>query len=281
MIDWEKYFDHIYCICNISTNKFDKIKNELKRVGILDSNIFSWKITTNLLLDHITYDLTYKKEEYNTQLIKNKSIDLIKANLDIFTEAKLLKYNKILIIEDDACFLKDINEIKKILENLPNDYDICHFDWIYPYIDDNNINNIIDIENRIKKSTINKYFIYSEGSYITTCNAYSRQMIEYIINNINEYFNNKICMPIDDFLLYIIYSYQIQISDDYEYIYNKNLIKYNIIIKNIISINRLCIQSFNKNSLNSNLGHNNFYIDDYNTLQNILNKNFNFNNYNL
>ena len=92
MIQWNKYFDHIYCICNIGINRFEKINSELKRIGILDSGIFSWKITTNKLLSYTNYDLKYNNEKYdNNVIIKNKSIDLVKANLDIFTESKLLK----------------------------------------------------------------------------------------------------------------------------------------------------------------------------------------------
>jgi hypothetical protein len=46
MIRWDEKFDAIYCISladNISRR--DDLKKELKRVGILDSTVFHWKIT--------------------------------------------------------------------------------------------------------------------------------------------------------------------------------------------------------------------------------------------
>ena len=45
MIKWDEKFDAIYCISladNISRR--DDLKKELKRVGILDSTVFHWKI---------------------------------------------------------------------------------------------------------------------------------------------------------------------------------------------------------------------------------------------
>ena len=46
MIDWKKHFDHIYCIHYLPyQNRYKKCLEEIVRVGIKDSGVFSWKIT--------------------------------------------------------------------------------------------------------------------------------------------------------------------------------------------------------------------------------------------
>ena len=282
MINWHKYFDHIYCISNIGTNRYNTIKNELNRIGILDSGIFSWKITTNAFLSKITYDLNYLSLKYNdNNIIKNKSIDLVKANLDIFCESKLLRYNKILVIEDDVCFLKDINEIEKILNNLPNNYDICHFDWIFLryFID-------LDIKKFSITTKINNDYSYSLGSYLTSCNAYSNKFINIVLDNIiSNYINKGILNPIDDLILFTISDLNIIFSNnDNNYNYfcmcKDNLLNDDLFI-NIISNKRLCIQNINFNSLNKDLRIDNFYFNTENPLDQYIEPKLDINKYNL
>ena len=43
MIQWNKYFDKIYCIHYINAiERMPRLLNELSRVGILNSGIFEW-----------------------------------------------------------------------------------------------------------------------------------------------------------------------------------------------------------------------------------------------
>jgi len=49
------------------------------------------------------------------------------AHYEIYKEAQGLNLNRILILEDDVVFLKDLNEIKRIINNMP-DYDVIQFD---------------------------------------------------------------------------------------------------------------------------------------------------------
>ena len=42
MINWNKYFDHIFCTIYVNNGRYNSIVNELKRVGIIDSGIFDF-----------------------------------------------------------------------------------------------------------------------------------------------------------------------------------------------------------------------------------------------
>ena len=54
MIDCKKHFDHIYCIHFVEyKERRPELMEELNRVGILDSGIFSFKYTFRTPLDNV------------------------------------------------------------------------------------------------------------------------------------------------------------------------------------------------------------------------------------
>lgn len=56
MIDWKHHFDHIFCLHYVpNVDRKQRIESELKRVGILDSGIFSW---------HMSVPSPYKDKMY-------------------------------------------------------------------------------------------------------------------------------------------------------------------------------------------------------------------------
>lgn len=129
-LSFEDVFDHIYCLHYLpSEARLQKLKDELSRVGI-DENAkyFSWvyDYPTSLL------DIVYNDKRVNMSTpLKSSSRSYIKRvsmkHYEIIKEAYSLGYNRILILEDDVRFHKDLDYIKKMLANIPNS-DIVMFD---------------------------------------------------------------------------------------------------------------------------------------------------------
>lgn len=122
MINWNKYFDHIYTV-NFVNHKLRQINlnNELKRVGVLDSGIYDdiefipsplINKLSDMSLDvsNITFDSFTKYKMYN----------ILFNNYFIVKQAYLNGYKKILVFENDIRFLKDINHIENLLDSSIN-----------------------------------------------------------------------------------------------------------------------------------------------------------------
>ena len=129
-ITFETSFNHIYCLHYLLSNdRLNKLKNELKRVGIDETaDYFSWvyDYPTQLL------DTVYKDRRVNMDTaLKSTSREYIKhvsmKHYEILKEAYSLGYEKVLILEDDIRFHRDLEYIEKMLANMP-DTDVVMFD---------------------------------------------------------------------------------------------------------------------------------------------------------
>ena len=252
-IDWKKYIDHIYCIHYVPySDRRERLEKELKRVGILDSGIFSWQLS---------YDIP--------KFTKNPLEDNTYNHLQCYCNAKYMGYKKVMILEDDIVFLKDINMIQTLLDNLPNEYDICLFDHIF-FKNDFYINDThIDI---FKYGEINKYYRYFYHVYLSSNYIICSTLYDTIINRIlkdiiiNEHLNPE------DFYLSNFIKDNVKEDNYYnnEHTFIVNLFKY----KSIISNKRMSIQHQYDNA--PNLKHKfgkKLYINNTNEPIDIANKN--------
>lgn len=169
MIEWNKYFDHIYCVHFLPyKDRLAKIKSELKRVGILDSGIFSWQYTW----DTPFYDILSR-----TSINKALSVGYMKCGLAQYychKEAYDLGYNRILVLEDDISFLKDLDKIKEILEATPEDYDLVLYD--------NTGRNPAKYHKYRKDNQINDFFChYDNDMILASCYGVSRNFMKHKI----------------------------------------------------------------------------------------------------
>ena len=120
MIDWNKYFDHIFVLSRCSN--FDrrvKLLAEFARIGLSNYTIIYQPDSE--LLDYDNTTLT--KERYRCKY----------AHYHCCKMSYELGYDNICILEDDMIFLKDINEIENQLEiflRKKNESDIYMFDYI-------------------------------------------------------------------------------------------------------------------------------------------------------
>ena len=134
MINWSKYFDHIYIITSCQNiDRQQKMDQKLKKLGI--TNYQYWWVPN--------YD-------FNNSLIFKETDLLFGHARTTFGHYSLWKVcyerqlKNVLILEDDLCFLKDINNIEEMLElyySKRDKTDIYLFDYInYSSIDINEDN---------------------------------------------------------------------------------------------------------------------------------------------
>lgn len=164
MISWDKYFDKIYCIHLIEyKERFNEIKNELERVGIdTKSDYFSWKYTTrNKMYQYIYNNPNFPQLNVNyiTDAIKNCTM----AHYEIMCECKAFGYERVLILEDDIRFLKNVDEIETILNNLPNKDIVLLDKWTF---------NKDMYRDLITNHKINDYYAEYDHDF-TSCACYS------------------------------------------------------------------------------------------------------------
>ena len=131
MIDWSKYFDHIVCLRYAGRpDKKESTIDELKRVGIYNSGIFSFH--TNIsgpLIDrmqaslplHDAYAAYWKIPGYTNTML---------GHYWILKQMQLEKCDRFLVLEDDIMFLKDFDKVLTILDRSPKDADIILYDYV-------------------------------------------------------------------------------------------------------------------------------------------------------
>lgn len=167
MVNWTKYFDAIICLSladNIERRR--DAYQDFKRVGIADSGIFGWKITCK----NEFYKYIWSNPSFNTlpglKINYNHAhMNCTMGHYEIMKESLALGYNRVLILEDDVRFLKDVDHIEEILSNMP-DYDILLFD------------KFLAIDRKVLEDTktnckINDWFFDYSSCNLLSCGCYA------------------------------------------------------------------------------------------------------------
>ena len=181
ILDWTRYFDRIYCIHYLpSREKFPRLREELKRVGIWDSPIFEMRCTSPSKYDECIFR-EYRHKIYAPNLAY---VNLCLEIRRVLYEAKEFGKRRILLLEDDVAFLKDIGEIERILEATPEDYDIVQYD---KFVTDNGWMKG-DWDKRIVEKRIDDNFIDASGTLFTSaaCMALSAKGIAEMLRIMDE-----------------------------------------------------------------------------------------------
>ena len=170
MIDWKKHFDHIYCIHYLPyKDRYKKCLEELERVGIRDSGIFSWKITWDSPIFGKLYEVCPAAPSLGCMKVGFAHYMCIK-------EAYELGFERILMLENDNVFLKDLDRLQEIVDNTP-DSNIVLYDKI-PAVN-------AHYEVAVIKDKINDDFIDIGKNFYVMANCYAldRKGMEHVIKN--------------------------------------------------------------------------------------------------
>lgn len=127
MIDWEKHFDAVYCInCITLQRRARDIMEELKRVGVANHKNFVFRQTLESPWNNVF--LTWLRQCKLTNMQKPGELSLAFGHYFCLKHAKQNCFKKILILEDDVRFLKDLDLIEAILSGAPEDAELVHYD---------------------------------------------------------------------------------------------------------------------------------------------------------
>ena len=157
-IPWEKYFNRVYCIHYLpQENKLPRLKRELARVGLLNSPVFEFRYTSECRYDIDVCD-AHKAEVPHLNLA---FVNIILEIHRILEEAIHFNYSRILLMENDIAFLKDVALIRKILDSTPKDFGLVQYDRFV------NDGPMIDVYRAAcEKGKINDYFVeYRQGVF--------------------------------------------------------------------------------------------------------------------
>ena len=122
-------FDKIVCLHFIpwDDERFEATKKELKRVGILDLPQFDWELTVpNKFFEYIKIPAGKIQRGHGT--VTKKTLQQTLHQYTLFKKLQLQGYQRVLFLEDDIAFHKDLDFIKSILEQTPEDWDVANFD---------------------------------------------------------------------------------------------------------------------------------------------------------
>ena len=198
-INWNQ-FDHIYCIHYMPyVDRLQSIMKQLKTIGILDTNIFSFYNTVpNTYYDRLYEILLDKKIIINGKdsgnFLSKNVFNLAINQFNLLNQALELSYQKILILEDDIEF-KNTSLVAKYINSIPNDFDVVNFDWIIPENDFKFISSLTIINDNFYNISSGTQGYYKNAIRIknpanASCIALSNKAMRNIIQNQMEIFKN-------------------------------------------------------------------------------------------
>ena len=162
--------DQIYCIVYnpYKEERYDGLCKEFERVGIFNKVKFMY----------------FDKAEHLT------GVESVTQNYQyVFADALSHNYNRIMVIEDDCRFLKNLSILDEF-KNIPADADIVYLDWhVHPTHE--MMHKIMNCNDLYYKLSLHDIV------YLTTCTIYSRKMMLHTMLNY-EY----IKLPIDHYFIY-------------------------------------------------------------------------------
>lgn len=119
---WTDYFDRIFCIHYVGyAERETHITQELSRIGVLSSGIFEWRYT---FPNQFERDLAQRLRVPSCSMIGQLFIETKR----IIAESRFKGYKRILIIQDDVVFLKDIDKLQEIVSRMPHEANCIQYE---------------------------------------------------------------------------------------------------------------------------------------------------------
>lgn len=161
-IVWANYFDHIYCLHYLpARHKLPRLMEELDRVGILDSGIFSLRETVPSPYDQIIFEKQKDPACCPNPIFVNICLEVRR----ILYNAKHFGYKRILMLEDDVAFLKNLDLLKNGLDKTPAGFGVVQYDKFV------NTQFVGDYNERLRNQSINDNYFSGEGGLVAYTSA--------------------------------------------------------------------------------------------------------------
>ena len=180
---WESRFDHIYLQHYPGyKERFDDIISELKRVGIYDAKNFSIYYSIQNFYEDELYEKLNNEDRLTSDIVSINKFRGSWTFYKILCESWTLNYQHTIIIHDDIRFLQDLNTLYDILNNLPENYDLCMFDYL----------NVINTDDfNYYGGFENKYYLTWYGMVANTISSMSHSFISYLLRSMHSKFSGS------------------------------------------------------------------------------------------
>lgn len=129
IIDWKRYFDRAYCFHFVKdAARLPGLTEEFRRVGLLDSGIFRWVTTYPEVWERKLIEAMPKVWPSGATKTAVGFLNLGMATMRTLREALYDGCRRVLFLEDDIRFLKDMDELEAGLDAIPDGYDVVQLD---------------------------------------------------------------------------------------------------------------------------------------------------------
>lgn len=185
---WADKFDAIYLLHFIpSKDRLAPALEELNRVGITDHPKFILDEKVFTPFDRIIFK-NLRRPYYGDNMTEKQRriLDISKQHYDVIKKAYESGYKRILIMEDDVCFLRDLDLIKTYITNMPNNFDIHILDYRFYQPMDSVKQTVEEKYNKALAAKINDYYCNVsdfEAIHSAACYAINRTYMYHIIQN--------------------------------------------------------------------------------------------------
>ena len=179
---WDNLFDHVYIIWY--SKNWDRKAFFEKEFARLDlKNVEIVKTSNPPLKDKMVKTLmNIFWPRFSPQYVS--SFDVAFQHYLIWNDVVTNNYQRVLIMEDDVCFLKDIEKVKELLKDFPQHYDIVLLDRVCPFRDMYYVNEQIQ-ENKINQN----YFScgeYLKSNWTAACYSITQNACKFLMKEQEE-----------------------------------------------------------------------------------------------
>ena len=127
IIDWFSQFDKIFILnLDIERKRREFMKMQLYHLGISNLPNIQWFISTEHPIEKM-HSLEWNMHKDEFHLYRPFEYSCAREHYTIVKTSYNLGYKKILVMEDDIAFMKDLNALSKMLTESPEDADFLRF----------------------------------------------------------------------------------------------------------------------------------------------------------
>lgn len=196
MIDWDNYFDRIYCIFFLpNKERFFRLDKEFERVGLKKCKNFAYDFVTPSSFDLQVFGEVQQKP--HLRIFKPAYVNQLRNFEIIVRRAIAVNSELTLIVEDDVAFLKDLDRIDEIIRTMPKGFHAFQMEKNVP------THRQVEWDRLCKAKSINCNWVDASGVNFTAagCNAFTREGLEELLRIIStcpgsiDQFGEKFSLP--------------------------------------------------------------------------------------
>ena len=189
--------DKIYILTLTSTpERWNFVINQFKALGVYDEIKNKIEVVKGSKIPFINEKAIniLKDNGINVDALhgglRQQNVGLLNCGIEhyrILKKAIAEGYENIMILEDDACFLKDINAIRHCLETAPSNYTILHLEGYYCPVSEDDYNEKLSLLSPNVENA--KWVEFGKiRMWATACLIYSRRGMEEVVKGQEEFF---------------------------------------------------------------------------------------------